>query len=474
MDRATNEGTATFTVTRDAADPTLSLSAVSEGADIALDWSASDAGSGLATCALEVREDAGAWQPYSLTCSGTGAYAAQPGHTYTFRLTATDNVGNVGQGEASAIVTAVTKYYYFGSKRVAMRGPDDALVWLHGDHLGSTSLATSAAGEALSRQLYYPFGEQRWASAGLPTDFQFTGQRIQSKIALYDYHARFYDPYLNRFIQADSIVPSPGNPQHFNRYSYVLNNPLRYIDPSGHFSEDEIIDAFGMSAWEDVLALFEEGGELEGLWGWLAVLREAELGMDVSFWAQYGERLFTGTFIEMAGQIYLKGYEIVEGIHPEWGCHQVSTFKQMLDLRFRKMLSWGNSSLFQTRSPMVKIDLNTKSYMGEEYFDPYRKYKRTTININLGNIDRIAAGLDGSGVIADLLGLVNPAAIAVGVAVDIVDLARTTKMFLNGDADLGDVLIDTAGVIPGYGLAADVIDITRNFSSAIEVQDLGP
>jgi RHS repeat-associated protein len=73
------------------------------------------------------------------------------------------------------------------------------------------------------------------SGAELPTDFQFTGQRIQSTIALYDYHARFYDPYVGRFIQADSIVPSPGNPQHFNRYSYVLNNPLAFTDPSGHY-----------------------------------------------------------------------------------------------------------------------------------------------------------------------------------------------------------------------------------------------
>jgi RHS repeat-associated protein len=108
------------------------------------------------------------------------------------------------------------------------------VVWLHGDHLGSTSLATDAARAVVSRQLYYPFGEQRWSSAELPTDFQFTGQRIQSTIALYDYHARFYDPYVGRFIQADTIVPSPGNPQHFNRYSYVLNNPLAFTDPGGH------------------------------------------------------------------------------------------------------------------------------------------------------------------------------------------------------------------------------------------------
>ncbi|MER3448194.1 MAG: hypothetical protein C4291_15860, partial [Candidatus Dadabacteria bacterium] len=49
---------------------------------------------------------------------------------------------------------------------------------------------------------------------------------------------RFYDPLLGRFLSADSIVPGAGNPQAFNRYSYVLNNPLRYTDPSGHCAYD--------------------------------------------------------------------------------------------------------------------------------------------------------------------------------------------------------------------------------------------
>jgi len=40
--------------------------------------------------------------------------------------------------------------------------------------------------------------------------------------------------YLNHFASADTIVPDPTNPQAFNRYSYVINNPIRLIDPSGH------------------------------------------------------------------------------------------------------------------------------------------------------------------------------------------------------------------------------------------------
>jgi hypothetical protein len=43
-----------------------------------------------------------------------------------------------------------------------------------------------------------------------------------------------HDPSIGKFIQADSIVPAPGNPQSLNRYAYVYNNPLRYTDPSGH------------------------------------------------------------------------------------------------------------------------------------------------------------------------------------------------------------------------------------------------
>jgi RHS repeat-associated protein len=59
-------------------------------------------------------------------------------------------------------------------------------------------------------------------------------QGNQYSLGLMDYRARMYSPYLNQFSQPDTIVPNLTNPQSYNRYAYVLYNPIRYNDPSGH------------------------------------------------------------------------------------------------------------------------------------------------------------------------------------------------------------------------------------------------
>ena len=51
-------------------------------------------------------------------------------------------------------------------------------------------------------------------------------------------NARYYAPTLNRFLSADTIVPNSSNPQSLNRFSYTRNNPLKYVDPSGHKFEE--------------------------------------------------------------------------------------------------------------------------------------------------------------------------------------------------------------------------------------------
>jgi RHS repeat-associated protein len=130
----------------------------------------------------------------------------------------------------------MTKYYYANGQRIAMREGGE-IYYLLNDHLGSTSTILDYNGNGQSQLRYMPYGENRQSYGNIPTQRRFTGQ-IQDSTGLYFYNARYYDPMLGRFIQPDSIVPEPGNPQSLNRYSYVLNNPLRYTDPTGYCAGD--------------------------------------------------------------------------------------------------------------------------------------------------------------------------------------------------------------------------------------------
>ena len=107
--------------------------------------------------------------------------------------------------------------------------------YFHKDHLGSTSAVTDGSGNIMETADYKPFGGLRDYSGTVTTQYKFTDQEFDPESGLYNYNARFYDPALGRFISPDSIVQGPFSPQTLNRYSYVGNNPLMYVDPSGHF-----------------------------------------------------------------------------------------------------------------------------------------------------------------------------------------------------------------------------------------------
>jgi RHS repeat-associated protein len=110
------------------------------------------------------------------------------------------------------------------------------------DHLSTTSLVLDALGDKVAESRHFPYGGGRWRwpeDSTFPTDYRFTGQRFDGYIKLYLMGARWYDSALGRWISPDSIVPDPMGPQALNRYSFVVGNPLRYIDPSGHGICDE-------------------------------------------------------------------------------------------------------------------------------------------------------------------------------------------------------------------------------------------
>ncbi|MBE7529088.1 MAG: RHS repeat-associated core domain-containing protein [Chloroflexi bacterium] len=108
------------------------------------------------------------------------------------------------------------------------------LHYFFSDHLGSTSAIRYPDG-SVTQTKYLPFGGYRGGSGGNPiTDRGYTGHKHNDSLGLIYMNARYYSPYINRFISADNLVPDPTNPQQYNRYSYALNNALRYTDPSGH------------------------------------------------------------------------------------------------------------------------------------------------------------------------------------------------------------------------------------------------
>ena len=125
-------------------------------------------------------------------------------------------------------------YYYAGATRAAMR-EGSSLYYLLGDHLGSTSVVTDPGGVILSATRYDPWGELRAVSGPSQTSYGYTGQRAEKGLGLYFYGARFYDPYLNRWIQPDTIIPDQYNSTDWDRYSYVRNNPVKFTDSTGHF-----------------------------------------------------------------------------------------------------------------------------------------------------------------------------------------------------------------------------------------------
>ena len=134
----------------------------------------------------------------------------------------------------------VTKYYSasFGamSRPLAFRR-GGTLHWLGADHLGGTVRVLDDSFTALDGMRYRPYGEDRDTGSSLNTDRKFTGQTEDEAAGLYWYASRAYDPAIGRFVSPDILVPDPSNPQSLNRYAYVYNNPLKFVDPSGNSAE---------------------------------------------------------------------------------------------------------------------------------------------------------------------------------------------------------------------------------------------
>ncbi len=134
--------------------------------------------------------------------------------------------------------TLLTRYVYAGGMHIAKIAGADT-VWYHGDALGSTRKMTKEDGTGYDwAATYYPFGEMTPTGNGANTH-GFTGKEFDSEMGLNYFCLRYYDPQIGRFMTLDPFGGYVELPQSQNRYAYVMNNPLKYIDPLGLNGDDD-------------------------------------------------------------------------------------------------------------------------------------------------------------------------------------------------------------------------------------------
>ena len=155
-------------------------------------------------------------------------------------------------GSVERITEGSSTYYkrYLGGVAIATYYPStdtQNIAYLLKDHIGSIHTVLDEDAAITARMHFGAFGERQdmnWQSAftgyqyalNAITTRGFTGHEQVDSMGIVHMNGRIYDAKLGRFLQADPIVQAPKNSQNLNRYTYVLNNPLSYTDPSGFIS----------------------------------------------------------------------------------------------------------------------------------------------------------------------------------------------------------------------------------------------
>ncbi|MEO1626651.1 MAG: RHS repeat-associated core domain-containing protein, partial [Bacteroidota bacterium] len=121
----------------------------------------------------------------------------------------------------------------------------DNYYYTYTDHLGSIIKVTDSAGTVVAEQNFDAWGRKRNASswsyssvAPVP-DWLYRGYTFHEDLpefGLINMNGRLYDPIVGRMLSPDNFVQPPYTSQNYNRYSYVLNNPLKFVDPSGEIA----------------------------------------------------------------------------------------------------------------------------------------------------------------------------------------------------------------------------------------------
>jgi RHS repeat-associated protein len=124
-------------------------------------------------------------------------------------------------------------------QRIARRSQtsqvNSSVYYFFSDHLGTTRIVTDSAGTVVEDSDFYAFGGERVVLDGLNNNYKFAGKERDPESGLDNFIARYNASTLGRFMSPDPLGGRRLDPQTLNKYSYVRNNPLNLIDPTGMY-----------------------------------------------------------------------------------------------------------------------------------------------------------------------------------------------------------------------------------------------
>ncbi|ROQ23367.1 RHS repeat-associated protein [Gallaecimonas pentaromativorans] len=175
----------------------------------------------------------------------------------------------------------------------------DSVSYLHKDYQGSIIAVSDSSGVVQEQRFYDPWGKATatklngdtgpllWFTK-LVTNRGYTGHEQLPDMDLIHMNGRIYDSTVGRFMQADPLVQAPGNLQNYNRYSYVMNNPMTLTDPSGFLFGK--IGKFFKKNWKTLAAIavgYVTFGLGTGIWS-LTNMGNLALGQAIGWGAVAG------------------------------------------------------------------------------------------------------------------------------------------------------------------------------------------
>lgn len=242
--------------------------------------------------------------------------------------------------------------------------------YLHRDNLGSLTTVTDEAGAVIERLAYEPFGKRRFANGSadpnntiLPqnTDRGFTNHEHLDELTLIHMNGRVYDPVAGRFMSADPYIQDPLNLQSYNRYAYVMNNPLGYTDPSGYFRLKKAFKFVAVAA----AAWFTGGAAYSAYMG--SAISAAGGAMAVTG-AQFASASFTASIIGGATAGFTGGFLASGG-----------DFNAGIKGAFGGAITGGVSGYYGSEYPVSRIVSNatanglTAEFSGGSFSDGFRR-----------------------------------------------------------------------------------------------------